>query len=210
MHNSVSDFVCEVTMTYSQRNIVLLGLSGAGKSALGYHLAQDLGKTCFDCDEWIENICHCSIAEIFQSYGEQYFRLLESRVLQSLRHIHNCVIVPGAGALDQSGNWKLIQNLGYLIWLDTPATDIAHRLISQPKQLQKRPLLADLLSVPLERKYELVVQRLRKQRTCRYAYLSRAALHYRSSCEDVHTISKNIHRALDHQEQSIYDPKICI
>ena len=66
------------------RTIALVGLMGAGKSAIGKRLAQRLGLPFVDADDEIERAAGCSIAEIFEKYGEADFRAGERRVISRL------------------------------------------------------------------------------------------------------------------------------
>ena len=66
------------------RTVALVGLMGAGKSAIGKRLAMRLGLSFVDADDEIERAAGCSIAEFFEKYGESDFRAGERRVIARL------------------------------------------------------------------------------------------------------------------------------
>jgi shikimate kinase len=68
------------------RTVALVGLMGAGKSAIGKRLAMRLGLSFVDADDEIERAAGCSIAEFFEKYGESDFRAGERRVIARLRY----------------------------------------------------------------------------------------------------------------------------
>lgn len=71
-------------MSHNNKNIVLIGMSGCGKSAIGKRLARVLEMEFADTDRYIEKKQGCSIKEIFDSHGEQYFRALEKEACKEL------------------------------------------------------------------------------------------------------------------------------
>ncbi|MFA5113980.1 MAG: shikimate kinase [Candidatus Margulisiibacteriota bacterium] len=118
-------------------NIVLIGFMGAGKTAVGRQLAQDLGYNYLDTDELIEQTEKRSVAEIFAKEGEAHFRDLETEVLQTLQDYDGFVLATGGGMVLRPDNVALLQALGpvVLLWAD-PAT-IHQRIKSETH----RPLL---------------------------------------------------------------------
>src|SRR5256886_16192471 len=81
-----------------RRSIVLVGMMGAGKSSIGRRLAQRLGVPFVDADAEIEAAAGMSIAEIFATYGEAYFRSGEQRVIARLLESGPQVLATGGGA----------------------------------------------------------------------------------------------------------------
>src|SRR5579872_3095310 len=73
-----------VAAALGQRSLVLVGLMGSGKSAIGRRLAQNLGLEFVDSDSEVERAADMSIQEIFARYGESYFRDGERRVMARL------------------------------------------------------------------------------------------------------------------------------
>src|ERR1700760_1039140 len=80
------------------RTIVLVGLMGAGKSCIGRRLAQRLNVDFVDADTEIEQAAGCTVAEIFQKYGEAFFRDGERRVMQRLLQGRPTILAAGGGA----------------------------------------------------------------------------------------------------------------
>ena len=80
------------------RNLVLIGLMGAGKSAIGRLTAQALGIPFIDSDHEIERVSRMSITDLFAAYGETEFRALEARVIKRLLKSGPRVISTGGGA----------------------------------------------------------------------------------------------------------------
>jgi len=80
------------------RTVALVGLMGAGKSAIGKRLAMRLGLAFVDADDEIERAAGCSIAEFFEKYGESDFRAGERRVIARLLDEPPHVLSTGGGA----------------------------------------------------------------------------------------------------------------
>ena len=80
------------------QTIVLVGLMGAGKSCIGRRLAQRLNVSFVDADTEIEQAAGCSIAEIFEKYGEAAFRDGERRVMSRLLEGPPTILAAGGGA----------------------------------------------------------------------------------------------------------------
>ena len=81
-----------------KKSVILVGLMGAGKSCIGELLAKRLRLPFVDADEEIEKAAGCSIAEIFDTYGENEFRSGESRVIKRLLMQPVQIIAAGGGA----------------------------------------------------------------------------------------------------------------
>ncbi len=118
-------------------NIVLVGMSGSGKSVLGKEAAKILGLNYIDLDHEVERIQGISIPEIFNLYGEPYFRELESRVIRSCEELSGYVISTGGGAVCFPENMKVLKNNNLVIWINRPIEKIAADLTTH-----NRPLIA--------------------------------------------------------------------
>ena len=81
-----------------RRNLVFVGLMGAGKSAVGRMVANQLGLPFVDTDVEIERVSRMSISELFTAYGEDEFRALETRVIKRLLRSGPRVVSTGGGA----------------------------------------------------------------------------------------------------------------
>ncbi|TMD67814.1 MAG: 3-dehydroquinate synthase [Chloroflexi bacterium] len=133
----------------AMHNIFLIGLPGSGKSSIGRILAQRLNKPFFDIDTLIERECGERISTIFEHYGEEYFRLCESRLLaQVAQSQENAVIATGGGVVTKAENRSLIRSHGISVYLMVDSQTALDRLNrqhlekqAQGEVLEIRPLL---------------------------------------------------------------------
>ncbi|MFT4001675.1 MAG: shikimate kinase [Rhizobium sp.] len=100
-----------------QRNLVLVGLMGAGKSSIGRLLAQQLGIPFVDTDVEIERVSRMTIAELFAAYGEQEFRALETRVIKRLLRGGPRVVSTGGGAFINDSTRLHVKRGSLSVWL---------------------------------------------------------------------------------------------
>lgn len=117
--------------------IVLVGLMGAGKTTVGRRLSHALGLPFIDADEEIAEAADCSIADIFEIYGEAIFRDLEQRVLLRLMSDKPCVIATGGGAFMNQAVRNAIRGKAISVWLKA---DI-EILLKRVSRRDTRPLL---------------------------------------------------------------------
>lgn len=120
------------------RPIVLLGMMGAGKSALGVRLAEALGMDFADADAEIEKAAQMSIADIFEKHGEAAFRDGERRVIKRLLQGRPHILALGGGAFVDDETRALVLKKAVSIWLDVPLDELVARVERKP---HKRPLL---------------------------------------------------------------------
>ncbi len=99
------------------KTVVLVGMMGAGKTAVGTALARQLGVAFKDSDEEIVRAANRSIAEIFERDGELFFRARESEVIGRLLRETPCVLSTGGGAFLSEANRALIHDVGVSVWL---------------------------------------------------------------------------------------------
>jgi shikimate kinase len=104
-------------MTELKKTIVLVGMMGAGKTAVGTALARLLGVPFLDSDEEIVKAAQRSIAEIFERDGEPFFRARESEVLARLVNGPPCVLSTGGGAFMSEANRQIVAGQGVSVWL---------------------------------------------------------------------------------------------
>jgi len=109
------------------RTVVLVGLMGAGKSCIGRKLAARLGVAFIDADSEIEQAAGCSIAEIFEKYGEPYFRDGERRVMTRLLHGAPAVLAAGGGAFMDPETRALIRDMAVSVWLKADLDTLSQR-----------------------------------------------------------------------------------
>ncbi|MCU0903492.1 MAG: shikimate kinase [Tabrizicola sp.] len=99
------------------KTVVLVGMMGAGKTAVGTALARQLGVEFRDSDEEIVRAANRSIAEIFERDGEAFFRARETEVIARLLRSTPCVLSTGGGAFLSESNRMLIHDVGVSVWL---------------------------------------------------------------------------------------------
>ena len=101
-------------------NIYLVGPMGAGKTTVGRHLAELLGRDFIDSDHEIERKTGATIPWIFEKEGEMGFRLRETNVLNDLTARSSLVLATGGGVVTQSANREFLKKRGIVVYLYTP------------------------------------------------------------------------------------------
>lgn len=149
-----------------ERPLVLVGMMGAGKSTVGRKLAQMLERPFCDADEEIERAAQLTVSEIFDKFGEPYFRDGERRVIARLVQDHRGVIATGGGAFCQDETRALILDQAVAIWLDSDIDTLLDRV----GRKDNRPLLRG--GDPRE-----ILTRLRAERE---PYYAQAPIHIKS------------------------------
>jgi shikimate kinase len=134
-------------------NVYLIGMMGAGKSAVGRPLAEALGYRFLDADDALEQVAGRTIPEIFATDGEAGFRELETAVLGQIAGWHSLVVATGGGVVTKPENWGHMRQ-GVVVWLDAPAPLLLQRLRADSTP---RPLLQ--AGDPSARLGELLAQR---------------------------------------------------
>jgi len=119
------------------RTLVLVGLMGAGKTAVGKRVAARLGLGFTDADHAIEEAAGCSIPDIFERYGEPAFRDLERRVIARLMHEPVQVLSTGGGAFMDAQTRSTVAERGLSLWLKAELEVLAARTAKR----HNRPLL---------------------------------------------------------------------
>ncbi len=121
--------------------IFLIGMMGAGKSYWAQKLAAAHGMDWIDLDAQVEKATQMSIAEIFETEGEDYFRNKEREVLQQLSVFDHLIIATGGGLPCFHDNMDWMNKNGITIWLYEPIEVLVKRLLPEKKH---RPLIKDL------------------------------------------------------------------
>lgn len=121
----------------TEKPLVLIGLMGVGKTTVGRRLAKRLNLPFVDADEEIEKAADLKVSEIFDRFGEDYFRDGERRVIARLIEDGRQVIATGGGAFMNEETRALILAKATAIWLDADI-DI---LVSRVARRDTRPLL---------------------------------------------------------------------
>jgi shikimate kinase len=100
-----------------RKTVAMVGMMGAGKTAVGRALASRLGVEMRDSDAEIVASSQLSIAEIFERYGEPFFREKESAVIARLLDGPPCILSTGGGAWMSEGNRQLLTERAAVLWL---------------------------------------------------------------------------------------------
>ena len=119
------------------KNIVLIGFMGAGKSSLASYLAEQFNMRTVETDREIVEREGISIPEIFEQYGEEYFRERESEVIRDLGSDSQTVISAGGGAVLRDENVENMKANGIIVLLTATPKAILDRV----KSSTERPLL---------------------------------------------------------------------
>lgn len=119
------------------KSIVLVGMMGAGKTAVGRTLAAQLGVPFCDSDHEIESASNMTIAEIFARDGEPFFRRKETQVIERLLAGTPGIVSTGGGAFMNPGNREMISKAGVSVWLNAPLDLLWQRV----RHKETRPLL---------------------------------------------------------------------
>lgn len=127
----------EARAALGKRNLVLIGLMGAGKSAIGRMAAQALGIPFIDSDHEIERVSRMSITDLFAAYGEAEFRALETRVIKRLLRSGPRVVSTGGGAYINDNTRRHIKRGGLTVWLKADLDVLWERV----NKRDTRPLL---------------------------------------------------------------------
>ena len=120
------------------KNIVLIGLMGSGKSAVGRTVAKKLGRRFIDTDRYIERKSGKTIQELFEQNGEEAFRLLEKETIKKISQYIGIVIATGGGAIKDEENFNFLKKSGWIIALYASPATLYQRI--EGKRI--RPLLS--------------------------------------------------------------------
>lgn len=110
----------------SKENIVLIGMPGCGKSAVGQQIAAQTGRPFVDLDAVVAQETGKPITAIFSQDGEEAFRQLESAAVRSFAARTGFVIATGGGCILRQQNTELLKMNGRLVYLDRPLSDLTH------------------------------------------------------------------------------------
>ncbi|MEM1360107.1 MAG: shikimate kinase [Pseudomonadota bacterium] len=119
------------------KTVVMIGMMGAGKTAVGGAVARKLDVRFTDLDHEIEEASNLTIAELFEKYGENYFREKETQVLTRLLEDPPHILSTGGGAYLFARNRRVIARYGVALWLQADV----ELLWSRVRNKSTRPLL---------------------------------------------------------------------
>lgn len=135
------------------RNIIIIGFMGCGKTSIGKRLAMTLNRKFIDTDLEIENSMKMPIADIFQNYGEDFFRKLEQAFCEQIENTSNNIIATGGGMIRNKKNMNLLKTNGIIVYLKCSPQKIYRNVKSD----ESRPLLN------VENKFEKIEQLLQQR-----------------------------------------------
>lgn len=137
------------------RHIILIGFMGVGKSTISRELAHQTSRPELDTDQWIEKREGRTIEEIFAANGEEYFRDLETAMLDELGEMKPSIISCGGGMALRELNVRKLQAMGSIVLLTAEPETIFQRV----RYHTNRPLLKDNMNV------EYIAELMEKRRS---------------------------------------------
>ena len=126
-------------MSLKNKNIIIVGMTGAGKTTIGKILSKEISRNFFDIDQEVEKVTNLKIKDFFRIYGEPEFRRLEKSILTKLIMEKNkLVISPGAGIFCNEELRKILLKECICVFLNAKLNTLVSRL---KKNLSNRPKL---------------------------------------------------------------------
>lgn len=165
------------------KNLFLVGPMGAGKSAVGRHLARLLHLEFVDSDEEIETRTGVDIPFIFEKEGEEGFRKREVKVIDELSRREGVVLATGGGAIADPESRSRLGARGFVVYLHTSVK----QQLERTQRRRKRPLLEN-------GDKEKVLRELMEQRDPLYREISDLIIE--TDGRRVQTVAREIHDAL--------------
>lgn len=138
------------------KNIFLIGFMGCGKSTIAKALSKKLGVTQVEMDEMIVQEQGMPITDIFEKYGETYFRDIETDLVRRLQEKDGVVVSCGGGAVLREENRTMMKNSGVIVWLTAKPETILERV----KHSTNRPVLNGHMNV------EYIEELMEKRHVC--------------------------------------------
>jgi XRE family aerobic/anaerobic benzoate catabolism transcriptional regulator len=119
----------------SSKPIALLGVRGAGKSAVGAALARKLGMRFVEVDQEIEEAAGLPLGDVFTLHGEAYYRRVEREVLTHLlAEPSPMVLATGGSIVNDPTNFALLKSRAHTVWLRATPEDHWNRVVAQGDQ----------------------------------------------------------------------------
>ena len=165
------------------KNLFLVGPMGAGKSAVGRHLARLLHLEFVDSDEEIETRTGVDIPFIFEKEGEEGFRKREVKVIDELSQREGVVLATGGGAIADPESRSRLGARGFVVYLHTSVK----QQLERTQRRRKRPLLEN-------GDKEKVLRELMEERDPLYREISDLIIE--TDGRRVQTVAREIHDAL--------------
>lgn len=132
-------------------NIVLTGFMASGKTTVGKEIAKISNYTFIDTDEMIVEKEGRTINEIFEKDGEEYFRRVESEIIENVSKMDNMIISTGGGVVLNKYNIEVLKNGGVVFNLSPDFEVIESRILEAAKT---RPLLKDSSIEEIKKRFD--------------------------------------------------------
>ncbi|MCI8408125.1 MAG: shikimate kinase [Lachnospiraceae bacterium] len=121
-----------------KENIILIGYMGSGKTTVGQALADKLSYQFLDTDAYIEEEQNTTISHIFEEYGEEYFRNIETKTIENMEiNINHNIVSTGGGLPLRECNGAILKKMGFVVFLSVKKETVLKRLEGDTQ----RPLL---------------------------------------------------------------------
>ena len=116
------------------KNIVLLGMMGSGKSTIGFLLSKNINSSFLDVDKFIEKETNLKIHDIFQKKGENYFRDIEEKItLKLIKSKGKVISLGGGGFLNKNIRKEILRN-HISFWLNWKNSTLINRILKSKKR----------------------------------------------------------------------------
>ena len=152
------------------KNIVLLGMMGSGKSTIGFLLSKNINCSFLDVDKFIEKETNLKIHDIFQKKGENYFRDIEEKITLKLLKSKGKIISLGGGAFLNKNIRKEILKNHISFWLNWKSSTLINRILKSKKrpiafnsnENDLRKLIGERSNIYAEAKFKINCETLTK------------------------------------------------
>jgi len=152
------------------KNIVLLGMMGSGKSTIGFLLSKNINSSFLDVDKFIEKETDLKIQDIFQKKGENYFREIEEKItLKLLKKKGKVISLGGGGFLNNNIRKEILKN-HISFWLNWKSSTLINRILKSKKrpiafnsnENDLKKLISERVSIYAEAKFKINCETLTK------------------------------------------------
>ena len=152
------------------KNIVLLGMMGSGKSTIGFLLSKNINSSFLDVDKFIEKETNLKIHDIFQKKGENYFRDIEEKItLKLLKNKGKVISLGGGGFLNKNIRKEILKN-HISFWLNWKSSTLINRILKSKKrpiafnsnENDLKKLIIERTSIYAEAKFKINCETLTK------------------------------------------------
>lgn len=128
-------------------NIILIGFMGCGKTTIGMELSKEKDMVFVDTDILIQRKLSLSIDDIFNYYGQHFFRLVEKEVISEISKLQNGVISVGGGAFIDKKNIEILKDTGIVIFLKGRINTILRKIKEDGRPLLKGQNLTNTIAL---------------------------------------------------------------